>query len=162
MGLRFVLGSGDGRQPAGSTDVNEDELSQFLEAGAHPLTRARKGTLRPAEEVRDLLGAEVMWVEPDPGGADALLATIRREVAMAAGTPEDLADLPADVGSLPFRPPAWSGAPADAFGPPAGPFPLGAGTGSGRGTGPTTPPRMPLAAVPTPALPASGRPSSRP
>jgi hypothetical protein len=142
--------------------VNEDELSQFLEAGAHPQTRARKGTLRPAEEVRELLGAEIMWVEPDPGGADALLATIRREVAMAAGTPEDLADLPPDVGSLPFRPPAWSGAPADAFGPPAVPVPVGAGAGSGPGAGPSTPPRMPLAAVPTPALPPSGRPSPRP
>src|SRR5262245_52075860 len=165
MGLRFVLGSGDGRQPAGSTDVNEDELSQFLEAGAHPLTRARKGALRPAEEVRDLLGAEMMWVEPDPGGADALLATIRREVAMAAGTLEDLDDLPSDVGRPPFRPPAWSSAPADAFGPPAGPVPVGAGaggTGPGPGAGRSLPPRLPLAAVPSPALPPSGRPSSRP
>jgi hypothetical protein len=134
-GLGSVLGSGDGSQSAGSTDVNEDELSQFLEAGAHPLARARKGALRPAEEVRDLLGAEVMWVEPDPGGADALLATIRREVAMAEGTPEDLADLPADVGALPFRPPAWSGAPAEAFGPPAEPVPVGAGVGPGPGAG---------------------------
>src|SRR5262245_55609505 len=130
-------------------DMNEDELSQFLEAGAQPLSRARKGAMRPAEEVRDLLGAEIMWTEPDPGGADALLATIRREVAMADGTPEDLADLPADVGALPIRPPAWSGAPADAFGPPAEPVPVGAGVGRGPGAGaaPSLPPA--LAAVPS-------------
>jgi hypothetical protein len=140
--------------------VNEDELSQFLEAGAHPPTRARKGALRPAEEVRDLLGAEIMWIEPDPGGADALLATIRREVAMADGTPEDLADLPADVGSLPFLPPAWSGAPADAFGPPAAePVPVGAGVGlgPGAGAGPVSPP---LSVVGSP--PGAGQSPSRP
>jgi Anti-sigma-K factor rskA len=147
--------------------MNEDELSQFLEAGSHPLTRARKGALRPAEEVRDLLGAEIMWVEPDPGGADALLATIRREVALVAGSLDDLDDLPADVGGLPFRPPAWSGAPADAFGPPAEPVPVGAGAGGAGGggspgAGPTLPPRLPLAAVPSPALPPSGRQPSRP
>ncbi len=136
--------------------MNEDELSQFLEAGAHPLTRARKGALRPAEEVRDLLGAEIMWIEPDPGGADALLATIRREVAMADGTPEDLADLPADAGSLPFRPPAWSGAPADAFGPPpAEPAPVGAGVGAGVSQTP------PLSVVGSPP-PGAGRSPSRP
>jgi hypothetical protein len=140
--------------------MNEDELSQFLEAGAQPLTRARKGTLRPAEEVRDLLGAEIMWVEPDPGGADALLATIRREVALADGTAEDLADLPADVGSLPFRPPAWSGAPADAFGPPAEPVPVGAGVGSGPGSGGAPSSAPPPSAVPPP--PVAGRSPARP
>jgi hypothetical protein len=142
--------------------VNEDELSQFLETRAQPPTRARKGALRPAEKVRDLLAAEITWVEPDPGGADALLATIRREVATAAGTPEDLDDLPADAGSLPFRPPAWSGAPADAFGPQGEPVLVGAGSGPRPGAGPMPPPRIPLAAVPTPALPPSGRSSSRP
>ncbi len=85
--------------------------------------------------MRELLGAEIMWVEPDPGGADALLATIRREVAMADGTAEDLADLPADVGSQ----------------PPGEPVPVGAGVGPGAGPGPSSP-------QPPPA----GRVSSRP
>lgn len=52
--------------------MNEDEFARRLEAGDDG---------GPGDEVRALLADAGVWAEPDPGGADALLAAIRAERA---------------------------------------------------------------------------------
>jgi Anti-sigma-K factor rskA, C-terminal len=49
--------------------VNEDELARRLEAGDSPPG--------PGDDLRALLADPHVWAEPEPGGAEALLAAIR-------------------------------------------------------------------------------------
>jgi hypothetical protein len=77
--------------------VNEDEFAELLESGAHPQGRASGHAARPGEEIRALLADESVWVEPDPGGAEALLAAIRRESASPSEAPETGADSAAEA-----------------------------------------------------------------
>jgi Anti-sigma-K factor rskA, C-terminal len=77
--------------------VNEDEFAELLESGAHPQGRASGHAARPGEEIRALLADESVWVEPDPGGAEALLAAIRRESASPSEAPETGADSSAEA-----------------------------------------------------------------
>ena len=51
--------------------MNEDELARRLEVAGND-----RG---PGDELRALLADASVWAEPDPGGADALLAAIRAE-----------------------------------------------------------------------------------
>lgn len=60
--------------------MNEDEFAEFLDrddpaAAAAPPPEGAAGAAR----VRALLGDEGVWAEPDPSGADDLLAAIRAE-----------------------------------------------------------------------------------
>jgi Anti-sigma-K factor rskA, C-terminal len=58
--------------------VNEDELADRLETGGHRLG-AEGATRQPGDELVELLADAATWAEPEPGGADALLAAIRAE-----------------------------------------------------------------------------------
>jgi Anti-sigma-K factor rskA len=58
--------------------VNEDELADRLESGGYRLG-AEAAARQPGDELADLLGDAATWVEPEAGGADALLAAIRAE-----------------------------------------------------------------------------------
>lgn len=62
--------------------MNEDELAAFLEGGAaadRPGGRSGEQPRGAAQHVRDLLADEALWLEPPPGGADALLNATRAE-----------------------------------------------------------------------------------
>ena len=80
--------------------MNEEEFAEFLESGSLPRTGPDDGAMRPAEDVRALLADPGVWAEPDPGGADALLAIIRRTVAAETPlvTPGPLTAVPGDRG----------------------------------------------------------------
>jgi len=58
--------------------VNEDELADRLETGGYRLG-AEAATRHPGDELADLLADAATWAEPEPSGADALLAAIRAE-----------------------------------------------------------------------------------
>jgi hypothetical protein len=58
--------------------VNEDELADRLETGGYRLG-AEAATRHPGDELAGLLADAATWAEPEPGGADALLAAIHAE-----------------------------------------------------------------------------------
>ncbi|HEY7070469.1 MAG TPA: anti-sigma factor [Acidimicrobiales bacterium] len=58
--------------------MNEDELADRLETGGYRLG-AEAAPRRPGDELAALLADAATWAEPEPGGADALLAAIRAE-----------------------------------------------------------------------------------
>jgi Anti-sigma-K factor rskA, C-terminal len=58
--------------------VNEDELADRLASGGHR-PGAEDATRQPGDELAELLRDAATWAEPEPGGADALLAAIRAE-----------------------------------------------------------------------------------
>ena len=58
--------------------MNEDELADRLETGGYR-PGADGATRQPGDELVELLADAATWVEPEPGGADALLAAIRAE-----------------------------------------------------------------------------------
>jgi len=64
--------------------VNEDELADRLETGGYRLG-AGAAPRHPGDELADLLADAATWAEPEPGGADALLAAIRAERGDDAG-----------------------------------------------------------------------------
>jgi len=64
--------------------VNEDELADRLETGGYRLG-AEAAARRPGDELADLLADAATWAEPEPGGADALLAAIGAERGEDAG-----------------------------------------------------------------------------
>ncbi|HZM41608.1 MAG TPA: anti-sigma factor [Acidimicrobiales bacterium] len=58
--------------------MNEDELADRLETGGHR-PGADGATRQPGDDLAELLRDAATWAEPEPGGADALLAAIRAE-----------------------------------------------------------------------------------
>ncbi|HET6954747.1 MAG TPA: anti-sigma factor [Acidimicrobiales bacterium] len=94
--------------------MNEDEFAELLGSGTPRSNRGhadggRSGARDPSEDVRALLGDANVWAEPSAGGADALVAAIRSEMAAAAVAPEPEAEpSPADRGG--------AGAPANGVG----------------------------------------------
>jgi hypothetical protein len=84
--------------------VNEDELADRLETGGHRLG-AEAATRHPGDELADLLADAATWAEPEPGGADALLAAIRAERGEDAGLWPVRADDPTPLPAAAYRGP---------------------------------------------------------
>jgi len=77
--------------------VNEDELARRLEAG--------DSAPGPGDDLRALLGDPRVWAEPEPGGAETLLAAIRAAVPDAPGVVASARGAAAPLGSArPSRP----------------------------------------------------------
>jgi Anti-sigma-K factor rskA, C-terminal len=70
--------------------VNEDEFAELLESGAHPQGRSAGLARHPGEDIAALLADPTVWAEPDPSGADQLLAAIRHESRSVWGVPDDV------------------------------------------------------------------------
>jgi hypothetical protein len=97
--------------------VNEDELADRLETGGYRLG-AGAAPRHPGDELADLLADAATWAEPEPGGADALLAAIRAERGDDAGLWPVRADDPTPLPTAAYRGPRSldGGPPRVAFG----------------------------------------------
>src|SRR5262245_5990059 len=129
---------GQRRRPAGTSHVNEDEFAELLESGAPP-GRFAGPARRPGEDIAALLADPTVWAEPDPGGADELLAAIRRESTSAWGVPDDVgvARYRADANATPLAPAGAAAAGGERRTGHAAPPPLGPPVSPA----PTSPPR---------------------